>query len=51
MDEQLLAKRYGDNEKYTRAVENGMRLGGAIKRLRTMLLQWRSLARFRARHA
>ncbi len=52
MDEQLLAKRYSHEEKYTRVVELGMRLGQAINRMRDKQCRnRRPLTRIRARHA
>lgn len=53
MDEQLLAKRYRDDEKYKRAVERGMRLGRAINRLREQLPNCSHpvITRIRTRHA
>jgi hypothetical protein len=52
MDEQLLAKRYRDDERYKRAVERGMRLGRVINRVRERAPSgWGPVTRVRARHA
>lgn len=49
MEEHLLAKPYRENEKYSRAVEDGMRLGLAINGMRDQLRsRWDRLARIRA---